>query len=278
MQIYTVLAGDTIYGISKQFGVSVDDIKKVNNLTDNAITIGQILKIPTEETTALYIVQKGDTLYSIAKKYNTTVSELISLNNLKSNVINPNQEIRIPIGETVSDQYINYTVQKGDSLYAISKKYEVTVNELIELNGLVSNALSIGQVIKIPVVTEDTVLYGYKDYTVVSGDSLYSIAKRHDMTVSELKEINNLNNNNLSIGQVLKVKQLEISDIPEGITECFGAGYIEPTYVTYTVKKGDSLYTIAKKYNTGVENLISLNDLKNNNLTIGQTLKIKEVT
>jgi murein DD-endopeptidase MepM/ murein hydrolase activator NlpD len=70
MQTYTVQSGDTLYGISKQFGVSVDELQRINNLTSNTITKGQTLKIPSTVTTIDYVVKKGDSLYSIAKKYN----------------------------------------------------------------------------------------------------------------------------------------------------------------------------------------------------------------
>ena len=77
MQTYIVQRGDTLYGISRQFGVSINSIKQANNILSNFISPGQVLKIPTEETSIIYIVKKGDSLYSIAKKYNTTVDELI---------------------------------------------------------------------------------------------------------------------------------------------------------------------------------------------------------
>ena len=88
MKNYTVKRGDTLYGISKQFDVPVETIKKVNNLTSNTITVGQVLSIPTNTNTATYTVKAGDTLYKIANQYSTTVQELIELNNLSSNILN----------------------------------------------------------------------------------------------------------------------------------------------------------------------------------------------
>ena len=81
MQTYVVQMGDTLYGISKQFGITVEELRLENDLTNNTLRIGQILRIPTVETTSLYVVKKGDTLYSIASRYDVSVNALISLNN-----------------------------------------------------------------------------------------------------------------------------------------------------------------------------------------------------
>ena len=96
---YTVVAGDTLYGIAKRYNTTVDAIKKLNNLTSNILQIGQVLKIPdTEgETYIKYTVVAGDTLYGISRKYNTTVNEIKSLNNLTSDILQIGQVLKIPI-------------------------------------------------------------------------------------------------------------------------------------------------------------------------------------
>lgn len=279
MQTYVVQRGDTLYGISKQFGVTVEELRLENDLTGNTLIVGQVLRIPTLETTALYVVKRGDTLYSIASRYGVSVNSLMSLNNLNSTTLSIGQQLRIPIsGDTSTEDYVVYTVKVGDNLYSIAKRYGVTVDEIINLNGLTSNLLSIGQQIKIPITSSPDVDNQYSTYVVQSGDTLYKIANRYGMTVSQLMEVNNLESTALSIGQVLKVTSGggSSSGIPLG-TSCYGEGYQEPTYVTYTVKNGDNLYNIARKYGTSVDALIELNDLKNNNLSIGQVLKIREV-
>lgn len=278
MQTYIVQKGDTLYGISKQFGVTVEELKLENDLSNNTVFVGQLLVIPTIETTSLYVVKRGDTLYSIATRYGVTVNELIVLNNLNSTTLSIGQQLRIPInGDNVTQDIVIYTVKVGDNLYSIAKRYNVTVNDIIETNNLSSNILSIGQELKIPISTSGDIDNQYSTYIVQSGDSLYKIANKFGMTVDQLMAINNLETTSLSVGQVLKVNSGggSSSGIPLG-SSCYGEGYKEPSYVTYTVKRGDNLYSIARKYNTSVDNLIELNNLSSNNLSIGQVLKIRE--
>ena len=278
MQTYTVQSGDTLYGISKQFGVSVDELKRINNLTSNTITKGEILKIPSTVTTIDYVVKKGDSLYSIAKRYNTTVKDITRLNNLTSNNLAVGQQLIIAIDDNVTTTpttYKDYVVKKGDSLYSIANKNNITVDELKKINNLTSNMLSIGQVLKLPTQDKGEEM---TMYTVQKGDSLYSIAKKFGITVDEIKSLNNLTSNNLAIGEQLMIKGSTGDGPINPEEECIGTGYAEPQYIMYTVQRGDSLYTIARRYNTSVDNIKALNNLTNNNLTIGEQLKIKEVS
>lgn len=206
---YVVQKGDTLYSIANKLGTTVSELKKENNLTSNTLQIGEILRIPTkeiyEEEENIYIVKKGDSLYSIANKYNTTVDELKRINNLTSNILSIGQVLKLPSDKASNvekeENTISYTVQKGDSLYSIARKYDTTIDRIKDLNNLTTNLLSIGQVLLIPTDTnlETT-------YTVKKGDSLYSIAKKYNTTVDRLKQLNNLTSNLLSIGQILIVR------------------------------------------------------------------------
>lgn len=195
--IYTVVRGDTLSQIASKFNTTVEEIKRLNNLTSDLLQIGQKLKIPTTTTlTETYTVQKGDTLYGIARKYNITVDELKSLNNIVGNNLYIGQELRVPVTQT-NDDYEIYTVVKGDSLWLISQRYGVTVDDLIEINNLENADLQIGDKLKIPKTKPKNT------YTVKKGDSLWSIAKEFNVSVEELKIANSLTSNLISVGQVL---------------------------------------------------------------------------
>ena len=194
---YIVQKGDTLYGIANKFNTTVDNLKSINNLTTDSLSIGQVLKLPsTTASTNTYTVKSGDTLYGIANKYNTTVDTLKSLNNLTSNTLSIGQVLKLPGSSATSTD--TYTVKSGDTLYAIANKYNTTVDALKSLNNLTSNTLSIGQTLKIPSSSSDNVVY-----TVKSGDTLYGIAEEFGTTVAELTKLNNLSTTVLSIGQKL---------------------------------------------------------------------------
>ena len=210
--------------------------------------------VPKKElVTNTYTVKKGDTLYSIAKDLNTTVDELKKLNNLSTNLLTVGQVLNIPSIVMSIEEGSVYKVKSGDTLYKIALEYNTTVDELKKLNGLTSNVLTIGQLLKVPGSSLQT-----KEYIVKKGDTLYSIASELNTTVDELKKANNLTSNMISIGQKLIVP-IELETI-------------------YTVKPGDNLYQIARKFNTTVDKLITLNNLKNTTLSVGQILIVREVS
>ncbi len=196
---YTVKSGDTLWSIAKNNGLTVNELKTLNNLTSNTLSIGQILKLSEESSNdETYTVKSGDTLYSIANKYGLTVSELQSLNNLTTTNLSIGQVLKIK-KEVTGNNNKTYTVKSGDTLYSIANSFNTTVDELKSLNNLTSNLLTIGQVLLIPSTNS------YKVYTVKSGDTLYSIARENNTTVTELQSLNNLTTSILTIGSQLLI-------------------------------------------------------------------------
>ena len=164
-----------------------------------------------------------------------------------------------------------HLVKKGETLYGIAKKYQITISELKAANNLSDkDVLKAGQKLVIPSADIENAATlsstnsststsnsssKTETYIVQKGDTLYGIAKKYDINVNELKSYNNLTSNLLTIGQTLLIPKTS-------------------EYETYIVVSGDSLYKIANKYNTTVDKLKSVNNLKNDNLSIGQVLII----
>lgn len=202
---YVVKKGDSLWSIARANGLTVDELKSLNNLSSNVLYVGDTLLISSADSTGddgndnYYVVKSGDTLWSIARKYNLSVNELKALNNLSSNVLSVGQ--RLIFGKESSNDYV---VSAGDTLWAIARKFNVSVDDIKTLNNLSSNNLSIGMTLKIP-------LYSNKQneetnvYVVKSGDSLWSIARKFNSTVDEIKSLNGLKSNVLRIGQRLVV-------------------------------------------------------------------------
>lgn len=209
---YVVKKGDTLWSIARAYGLTVEKLKSLNNLTSNNLTIGDSLIVKDSsgngdssssvDNNKYYIVKKGDSLYSIARRNNMTVDELKSLNNLTSNILSIGQKLIISSGSNVPNNV--YVVKKGDTLWSIANNFNVSVNDLKNANNKSNNSLSIGEQLIIPGKSTgenvSTIIY-----TVKSGDNLYSIARRYNVTVNEIKSLNNLSSNLLSIGQKLSI-------------------------------------------------------------------------
>lgn len=277
---YTVQSGDTLYGISRQHNTSAQRIRELNNLTSDNLVPGQVLIVSDNDATnpsecVIYTVEAGDSLYEIAKKYDTTADLIKEYNGLESNDLSIGQELRIPCYIEDNDnsdlpEYVNYTVEAGDNLYDIAEKFGTTVDKIKKDNDLKSNTLTVGTVLiiddkkKISSIEE---CYGLdfdvplsSTYVVQSGDSLYSIAKKFGTTADKIKQLNNLNNNTLSVGQEIAIPSVALSEV-----------------TIYKVQSGDNLYDLAKKFGTSVSELKDLNNLKSDSLSINQELKVPAV-
>jgi len=156
--IHQVTSKETLYGLSKRYGITIADIVKHNPGAENGLSIGQVLSIPytRENGRVTHIVQQGETLYSISRTYNVTVDELKEWNNFKSNDLKLGQPVKIypkvavvqkkdepePVFNSGEDEHV---VQAGETLFSISKKYDISVRKLRKLNDLPDNNISVGQ-------------------------------------------------------------------------------------------------------------------------------------
>ncbi len=221
------------------------------------------------ENDNIYIVQKGDSLWKIANNYNITVEELKAANNLTSNILQIGDTLIIPNQEVPKEpaDYSVYIVQKGDTLWSIAQKYNLTPNDLIIYNNLPSTTLQINDQILIPNQKQNNEEASDNTYIVQKGDTLYSIANKYNTNVNSLKELNNLTNNTLSIGQELTIPDNNSNEENN-----------QNNNLVYIVKSGDTLWNIAKKYNINVNDLKNANNLDTNLLSINQELIIPETT
>ena len=245
VRYYRVKRNDNLSTIAQKYDVTVADLKRWNNIRGNKVAYGKNLKIngleadqnPTAiakveldkkeiqkdsaavATASFYVVQKGDNLSAIAKKFNVTVAEIQEWNKLINNNLQLGASLQVvknpinkeAISESVERKDIAYSVQKGDNLGGIAKKFGASVEELKQWNNLTTNAIAIGNSLivaknEIVIDTNKVTIASFKkkeqfpstankeaEYYVKKGDSLYSISKKYPgVTISDLKKWNNI--------------------------------------------------------------------------------------
>jgi peptidoglycan endopeptidase LytF len=272
--IYIVKSGDTASKIADEYNIPLSELAKLNpQLNLSNINIGDRIIVPTRMAAQQKIVKK-----------------------------------QIPLNTDT------YTVEPKDTLIGISEKTGISIDSIKKFNPNVDwSNLQIGEkiVLKEPKQSEPvsqkttiTVITNEQDnnyikYTVGAGDTLYSIAKAFSTKISTLRKINSLSSNSLSVGQTLLVppkiigtnKQplvlnKTVSDQTQNqptknssenqiVTNNYDENKDYSLYLDhYIVQKGDTLYTIAKKFDTSVDDIVSLNNLPSNEINLGETLLI----
>lgn len=268
-----------------------------NTTASNANTNGNT---SANNTNTSVTVKSGDTLYRIAMNHNITVEQLRRYNNLSGNVIRPGQQLKVKPDQTVTKpaekpqetvrpnnpttSTNTITVQRGDTLYRLALQNNMTVNELRQLNQLSGNIIVPGQTLKVkghqsaskpaekPADTNKPNNSRPDTVTVKSGDSLYRIASANNMTVEQLRLLNNITGDIIHPGQQLKLKGT--TNTPAKPAEKPTVKPSTPIANSYTVRNGDTLYKIATANGMTVNQLKELNNLTSNIIVTGQKLNL----
>ncbi|HEY7563649.1 MAG TPA: LysM peptidoglycan-binding domain-containing M23 family metallopeptidase [Acidimicrobiia bacterium] len=218
---YVVQRGDTVNQIAAEFGVSADEIVRLNSLGDpDLLMIGQVLLIPGQDGTATHVVAKGDTLAGLAAAYGTTVQALVEANSITNpNLIRPGQELVVPgagsIGsaDSVAPAPVagaTYTVEPGDTLASIADRHGTTVEVIAAANGITNTSIIyVGTVLQLTgsgFVVEAASAPVVTMHMVAQGENLAQVAAKYGTTVDDLVATNSIPNPNLiTIGQQLQV-------------------------------------------------------------------------
>ncbi len=239
---YKVRRGDNLSSIASKYKVSVASLKDWNNLSSNRVKRGQKIKISSEPKTSSfasdeentersvltqrtfkYKVRRGESLGKIADKFGVRINQLRTWNKLTSNDIAAGQVLKIhntessSMGDAITKTpgiLTNYTVKKGETIGEIADQFHVSSSQIKKWNGIKSNNILAGQKLKIysdgePLSksskrSQDSVVKKSSksaSYKVRKGDSLDSIAKRFNLEISELKQLNKLSSNKIIVGQ-----------------------------------------------------------------------------
>jgi membrane-bound lytic murein transglycosylase D len=260
VKYHKVKRGDNLGEISDKYGVSVAELKKWNKLRNNNLMTGDKLKIIKNERVV------------------TTVRKEIKADKNAT-------ETAVTSNEATENPTDFYEVQKGDNLFSIAKKFNVSLEDLKKWNNL--NDSNVEQGSKLALVNNDedpTKVSTYKtevkitEHIVDRGENLGIIARKYDVSISDIKDWNKIEDNNIQLGVKLIVgkKYVVSTDTKNTQTKKENIAVNDRDEVKlYYVKKGDSLFSIAKKYpGVSISDLKKWNGIKNERLKAGMKLKI----
>lgn len=352
---YTVQSGDSVWGISNKFGITMDQLIQWNNIQNNFIYPGQKLTIKGSQengsstnnsgnntnssgnagtsnggqtTGAKYTVQSGDSVWKISNDHGITMAQLIEWNNIKNNFVYPGQQLIVSnggssntganTGNTSGSNSSNssssntasgtkYTVKAGDSVWSVSNKYGITMAKLIQWNNIQNNFIYPGQQLTVSnsgstnsassntgssanTNNSSSANTGSSSsqgtYTVKAGESVWSVANKNGITMNQLIEWNNIKNNFIYPGQQLIVKGGNSVNTNTGSTTSAAKPNTPNTSATtstsssgntmYTVKAGESVWSVANKHHITMDQLIEWNNIKNNFIYPGQQVIVKK--
>ena len=296
---YKVRKGDSLSEIAERYHVSISELKKWNGLKSNKINSGQTLKIYTNETTTSLVestsstksnvnyhkIKQGETIGSIAELYKVSASNIREWNNISGNKIIAGTTIKIysdsspnVVSNNVSQkteltsESINHQIQSGETIIGISESYGVSVEDIKRWNNLSSSKIVAGKTLIIyssgngnhkvsnTTVTQKTVKS--EVHKVKKGETLGGIAEKYKVSISSIQQLNNISGNKIKAGQELKIPNQT------------GTTSQKSKEGLHTVENGETLYSIAIKYNTSVQKIKKLNNLSSSKIIVGQKLKV----
>jgi peptidoglycan lytic transglycosylase D len=231
-------------------------------------------------------IRRGENLHGIASRYGVDINSIKDWNNLRSNRIYAGKRLKIytnkPANAYASNDYssdktkFRYRIRRGETLSELAERFSVSMSQIRIWNHMSSNRLVAGNTLTI-YTDEHTSSLGDNTaktsanvnyYRVKKGDTIGQIAELYKVHASDIRQWNNLNGNLIYAGKTLKIySDSDVNDLPEKVSS-------KSTYV-HTVERGESLYSIAQKYDTSVRRLKYINHIRGNKIVIGQELKIK---
>ena len=172
-------------------------------------------------------VRAGETLFAIAQNYKVSIDSLKKWNELPGNNLNAGQSLLVKPPENI--RVIEHTVRPKETLFSLSKEYNVTIEQIKSWNALTGNNLIAGQVLTFYKTSTDENFI----YTVKKGDNLFQIARENNMTIEELKELNNLSSNFIEAGQQLQIRKSAEEPGSEQPVQADTAAVIPPSQPVY---------------------------------------------
>ncbi len=287
---HIVKQGETLEDVAQQYKMTVEYLKSINGMYDDTIYPHQRLTLVEQPKTFSEVVRYTELTQEEPKTTEQTTTS--------TQPVTPNTNQTLPTQHTGSiPDY--HTVKQGEDLNNIAAKYGLNPALIKQYNGMLDDKVFPHMVLKLvehPSQTISTEQYTVTHtetqpttktvavtptvqkttnvtntyHSVKQGETLYRIALTYGISVATLKRLNQLEDNNIQVGQQLIVSESAPQQVSETIQQ-----QTSETPVIHTVSQGDTLYSISKQYNTSVATIKTLNNLTGNTISIGQQLKIK---
>ncbi len=296
--LHIVQQGEGFYGIAKKYGVSQKEIHDANPESIFGLKPGDVLHIPvikgrnnneeqieSSNEFVYHTIEKGQTLYFLSRKYNISIDEIKKYNVGADQQLIIGSIIKIPITKKESTQvngdYIYHNVAPKETLYGISTKYTVPIQDIVKSNpALQTGILEIGSTIRIPKdkivkpvekeltqqkLEDDNFIY----HRIQAGETFYSLSKKYQISKEAIYNSNpDLNPDDLALGFLVRIPKAEIKREQQRISQ-------QEDFTIHTVKRKETVYSIARKYNVKVQDIENANPtLILSNIKKGSKLKI----
>lgn len=342
---HEVKSGDTKYSISKNYGVTIEELEKFNPDIKSGLKPGMVLLIPKKEAESKpatsgesekfkrHKVEQGQTLYSISQQYQVSIEDIKKINPELKEGLKAGQELLIPLRPKPADKpatptgdYKEHQVEAGETLYSLALKYGVPIPEIKKINPeLAEEGLKAGDILRIPTKVQPEKEAGAEDkarlaaeiarakderkatdrlkspealeYTsgqyhihkVEARETAYSISKKYQISLDSLYLLNPGAETGLRIGQLLKLplnrskysdqNLVQNKEPEEELASDAPSPQTEPEDTTsgfflYQVKTGDSFYSLQNRFNVSREELLKLNPEVQSGLTVDQYIII----
>lgn len=306
---YKIARGDTLGGIARRFGVSVGDLRGWNGLSSSAIRAGRYLIVRPEGVGApaatapdgKYRVVAGDTLGKIAARFRTSVRQLQAWNGLSSSRIHVGDMLSVPGAKTATTTSRptpggQYRIRNGDSLGSIARRHGVTIADLQQWNGLRGNAIRAGDSLHVSAPSASAASSaapqpsgtGTREirYRIRNGDSLATIASRHDVSIGELRAWNGIRGSRIQAGDTLVIRN-QPGAAPVQATASTPARSVSPAPAPrapsaaapsdgrYKIRSGDNLGAIAETFGVTAADLRRWNNMRGSRIRAGHYLIVR---
>jgi LysM repeat protein len=270
-----IAAGETMHALSQRYAVKLSRLLKYNGMKEGQeAATGEAIYLRSKRSSPVKLKEGVLPAIPADTAYDNRIYEDPKKNIETTAPVLPQDEYNVEARGVKDDMAFFHTVQPGETLFSIAKKYNVQVDGIKSLNKLHDDYIKVGTRLIInpnqPAITpnEESVIPGYHE--VKQGETLYSISRLYNITVIELKALNDMQTDTIHVGEELIVVPLNGEKAREEIAN---DNPDEPVY--HIVKEKDTLYSLSRKYNVTPEQIRRLNNILDNTIPIGVKLRIR---